>query len=94
MVLMVKNPPAGAGDIKDMGLIPGSGRSPGEGHSKPVQYAKCYYCAISHQDEFVCLIFKYVNNSIIFECLSLTPISVMNLEGSRRPHNLVNLVRV
>ena len=28
---MVKNPPAGAGDIRDMGLIPGSGRSPEEG---------------------------------------------------------------
>ena len=29
---MVKNPPVNAGDIKDTGLIPGSGRSPGEGH--------------------------------------------------------------
>ena len=91
---MVKNPPAGARDIRDMGLIPGSGRSSGEGHSKPLQYAKCYYCAISHQDEFVCLILKYVNNSIIFERLSLTPVSVTNLEGSRRQHKLVNLVRV
>ena len=26
-----------AGDIRDMGLIPGSGRSPGEGHSNPLQ---------------------------------------------------------
>ena len=26
---MVKNPPANAGDVKDTGLIPGSGRSPG-----------------------------------------------------------------
>ena len=29
---MVKNPPANAGDIRDMGSIPGLGRSPGEGH--------------------------------------------------------------
>ena len=28
---MVKNPPANAGDTRDMGLIPGSGRSPGGG---------------------------------------------------------------
>ena len=28
---MVKNLPANAGDIRDVGLIPGSGRSPGEG---------------------------------------------------------------
>ena len=36
---MVKNPPANAGDAGDMGLIPGSGRSPGGGHSKPLQYS-------------------------------------------------------
>ena len=32
MVLVVKNLPASAGDIKDVGLIPGSGRSPREGN--------------------------------------------------------------
>ena len=31
MALVVKNPPANAGDIKDAGAIPGSGRCPGEG---------------------------------------------------------------
>ena len=36
---MVKNPPANAGGIRDTGLIPGSGRSPGEGHGYPLQYA-------------------------------------------------------
>ena len=34
---MVKNPPASVGDAGDMGLIPGSGRSPGEGNSNPLQ---------------------------------------------------------
>ena len=33
---MVKNPPAGVGD---MGLIPGSGRSPAGGHGNPLQYS-------------------------------------------------------
>ena len=33
--LMVKNPPANAGDA---GLIPGSGRSPGEENGHPLQY--------------------------------------------------------
>ena len=33
---MVKNTPANAGDKRDMGLIPGSGRSPGGEHSTPV----------------------------------------------------------
>ena len=36
---MVKNPPANEGDIRDMGSIPGSGRSPGEGNGNPLQYS-------------------------------------------------------
>ena len=36
---MVKNPAANAGDIRDMGLIPGSGRSPEGGHGNPLQYS-------------------------------------------------------
>ena len=31
---MVKNPPANVGNVRDMGLIRGSGRSPGEGNGK------------------------------------------------------------
>ena len=38
MELVVKNPPANAGDVTDMGLIPGSGRSPGGGDGNPLQY--------------------------------------------------------
>ena len=37
VALMVKNPPASAGDGRHTGLIPGSGRSPGEGHVNPLQ---------------------------------------------------------
>ena len=36
---MVKNPPANAGDSRDSGLIPGSGRFPGEGNGNPFQYS-------------------------------------------------------
>ena len=36
---MVKNPPASAGDVRDTGLISGSGRSPGGGHGSPLQYS-------------------------------------------------------
>ena len=39
MTLVVKNPPAKAGDVADMGSIPGLGRFPGEGHGKPLQYS-------------------------------------------------------
>ena len=36
---MVKNLPANAGDIRDTGSIPGSGRSLGGGHGNPLQYS-------------------------------------------------------
>ena len=36
---MVKNPAANAGNIRHVGSIPGSGRSPGEGHNNPFQYS-------------------------------------------------------
>ena len=36
---MVKNTPANAGDSGDTGLIPRSGRSPGEGNGNPFQYS-------------------------------------------------------
>ena len=39
MVLVVKKPPANAGDVRDAGSIPGSGRSPGEGNGNPFQYS-------------------------------------------------------
>ena len=39
MALVVKNPPANTGNIRDMGSIPGSGTSPGGGHGNPLQYS-------------------------------------------------------
>ena len=39
VALMVKNPPANAGDGRDPGSIPGSGRSLGGGHGNPLQYS-------------------------------------------------------
>ena len=36
---MVKNLPANAADLRDMGSIPGSGRFPGEGNGNPLQYS-------------------------------------------------------
>ena len=39
VALVVKNPPANAGVSRDVGLIPGSGRSPGVGNGNPLQYS-------------------------------------------------------
>ena len=54
-MLVLKNLPASAGDTRDMGLIPGSGRSPGVGNGNPLQDSclgspthREAWCAISH----------------------------------------------
>ena len=39
MTLVVKNLPANAGDIRDVGSTPGLGRSSGEGNGYPLQYS-------------------------------------------------------
>ena len=39
VVLVVKIPPANPRDIRNVGLIPGSDRSPGGGHGSPLQYS-------------------------------------------------------
>ena len=39
LVLVVKNPPPNAGNLRDAGSIPGSGRSPGGGHGNTLQYS-------------------------------------------------------
>ena len=47
---MVKNPPANAGDIRDEGSTPGSGRSPEGGPGNPLQYS----CLENPMDRGVC----------------------------------------
>ena len=39
VALVGKNSPANAGGLKDLGSVSGSGRSPGRGHSNPLQYS-------------------------------------------------------
>ena len=46
---MVKNLPANAGDIRDVGLMPGSGGSSGKGKGNPLQYS----CLENHMDRGV-----------------------------------------
>ena len=38
-LVVVKNPPANSGDIRNVGSTPGWGRSPGGGHRNPFQYS-------------------------------------------------------
>ena len=39
VVLLLKNPPASAGDVRNLGSIPGYGKSPEGGHGNPLQYS-------------------------------------------------------
>ena len=39
VVVLVKNPSANTGDVRDMDSVPGSGRSPRGGHVNPLQYS-------------------------------------------------------
>ena len=39
VALVVKIPPASVGDARNLGSIPGSGRSPGEGNGNPLQFS-------------------------------------------------------
>ena len=39
VALVVKNPAANVGDIRNAGSVPGSGISPGVGHGNPFQYS-------------------------------------------------------
>ena len=39
VALVIKNPPANAGDVRDAGSIPGLGIPPGEGNGHPLQYS-------------------------------------------------------
>ena len=39
VALVVKKPPANAGDVRQSGSLPGLGRSPGGGHGNPLQYS-------------------------------------------------------
>ena len=59
VALVVKNPPANAGDIRDANLFPGLGRSPGGGHDNPFQYS----CLENHMDIknlYLCVIIKHM----------------------------------
>ena len=46
MVLVTKNLPDNSGDTRDMGSVPGSGRSPGGGNDNSLQYS----CLEDHMD--------------------------------------------
>ena len=68
VALVVKNLPANVGDIRDVGSIPGSERSPGEGHSNLLQYS----CLENPMDRGIWwAIVHRVSESDMTKCLSI-----------------------
>ena len=57
VVLVVKNPPAKAGDVRDMGSVPELGRSPGGRRDSPLQYS-CLENSMDRRDYIWMIIYK------------------------------------
>ena len=68
MALVIKNPPATAGDVRDTGSIPGWGRSRGEGHSNSLQYS----CLENPMDRgaWWAMVLRITKNPTWLKCLS------------------------
>ena len=72
MVLEVRNPTANAGDVKDMGSVPGWGRSPGGGHHNPLQYSFFFTFLLelsflfNFNSNFLELSFLLLINNVVF----------------------------
>ena len=78
---MVKNLPANAGDIRDSGLIPGSGRSPGGGHDSTLQYS-CLENPIDRGAWWLQSIGSHIESDMI-ERLSMPPPLKKSLSSTR-----------
>ena len=85
MVLVVKNLPAIAGDVRDLGLIPVLGRSPGGGHGSPVQYS-CLENPMDRGAWRAADIWKAWPEKILYFCMHMIEsvwfIYILNLSGS------------
>ena len=91
---MVKNLPANAGDLRDVGSISGSGRSPGEGNDNPLQYS----CRVNPMDRgawraAVHGVTKRVGHDLLTErahvCVCVcVHVSHSVVSNSLRPHGL------
>ena len=91
MALLVKNPPANAGDVRDAGSIPGSGRSPGEAHGNPLQY----YCLGNPMDRgaFGATVHGVAQSQTWLKQLSTQRASQVQQRKKRVPWRYVSITR-
>ena len=73
VALVVKNPCANAGDVRDMGLIPGSGRCPGGGHGNLLQH----FCLKNHMNRvsWLATVHGAANNPNGWACMHAHPLT-------------------
>ena len=85
VALEVKNPPANAGDKRDVGSIPGLGRSPNEGNGNPL----LYFCLENPRDRAVwwAAVQRVAKSSTRLKQLSTC--SIRNLSASTRNHGVL-----
>ena len=86
---MVKNLPANAGDKRDVGLIPGSERSPGKGHDNSLQYS-CFenpmdkgaprvgYSPQGHKESDMTEVGSHTHTHTHTHTISINPIGIRN----------------
>ena len=84
---MVKNLPASAGNLKDMHLILGSGRSPGEGHGNPLQYSRLEHPMDKKPDRCGPRGCKRQDVTVETEQVALTPLELLRNNFSFQEHN-------
>ena len=85
---MVKNRPINAGEVRDTGFIPGSGRSPGGGKGNPLQYP----CLGNPMDRgaWRATVYRVAKSQIRLKQRSM-PSRLMNNKTKGRGHNSVFL---
>ena len=88
VALVVKNPPDSAGDLRDAGLIPGSGRSLGGGYGSPLQFSclensmdRGAWWATAHRVTKSRTRLKQLSTHICTTCYTVSPcrLSVLNI---------------
>ena len=97
---MAKNPPANAGDMRDVGLIPGSGRSPGGGNDNPLQYSclenpmdRGIWQATVHRVTKSRTQLKCLSTLLLFEMSQTDKVKLLNLKSQNEQQNKMTVTR-
>ena len=85
---MIKNQPANTGDIRDVGSIPGLGRSLGAGNGNPLQYS----CLGNPMVLFECLRLISVHFKISRLFLVCSPLLSSSLLSSLQPSAIASVI--